>query len=103
MRHEERGPSHGAPLETTVACHHSKDSGLAHGTTPGRQDEPAEVFGFAAEPAGRRSMWAVVVPRCCWCLGLHIHRSTGAHGGRRTGSCGKEYVVVLAGRRKGAA
>lgn len=67
---------------------------------PRCQDSPPEVRGFAAPPAGRRRLWAVVVPTCCWCGYLHLHRSTGSHGGRRTGSCGHDYVVVLAGNQR---
>ncbi len=42
-------------------------------------------------------MWAVVMPRCVHCGFLHLHRSTGGHSGRRAASCGREYIVVIAG------
>jgi hypothetical protein len=71
------------------------------GNPPQLQAPPPQVRGFAAPPAGRRRLWAVVVPECCWCGYLHLHRSTGSHGGRRTASCGHDYVVVLAGSRRG--
>jgi hypothetical protein len=32
---------------------------------------------------------------------MHLHR--GDHGGQRTGSCGKTYRIIIAGRGKGAA
>jgi hypothetical protein len=73
------------------------------------QDNPparrAEVIagGFAAAPAGRRTLHAVIVPCCPHCGFLHQHKSASGQGGRRTGSCGRAYRVVIVGRRKGAA
>lgn len=103
MRKEKRDPvTHRVPFETTSARHHSKDLSPVQRTTPAEQRK-VTTGGFAAAPAGRRTSWAVIVPRCPFCQHLHLHRATGPHGGRRTASCGREYVIVLAGRGKGAA
>jgi hypothetical protein len=71
-------------------------------SAPVRQREVTAVA-YLSPPIGRRSLWAVVVVRCPICSHLHIHRSTGPHGGRRTGSCGTSYRIVIAGRRRGSA
>lgn len=59
------------------------------------------AVGFVAEPIGRRTLYALIVPRCPTCSGMHFHRSTGPHGGQRRGSCGAGYTVVIAGRGQG--
>lgn len=81
-----------------ISHRHSADA--AQATAPGRQAQLI-ASGFAAPPAGRRRLWAVVIPTCPACGLLHLHRSTGQHGGTRTGSCGAEYRVVLAGDKRG--
>ena len=58
---------------------------------------------YATPPIGRCRRWVVIVPRCPACGYAHVHRDTGAHGGRRTGSCGATYRLVITGRRRGAA
>lgn len=100
MTTQERGPSR-------------RDRGRAEITT-GQQDPQQgnpfrhheqvravpDVPGFAAPPAGRRTRWAIVVPTCVHCGSLHLHRALGEHDGVRTGSCGKQYRVVLAGSKR---
>lgn len=60
----------------------------------------AEVVGYASPPAGRRTLWAIVVPSCVGCGTLHIHRAGGAAGGYRRGSCGARYWVKIAGAQR---
>lgn len=84
---------------TTTKTRHQESP--IQSTTPAGQCK-VTARGFVAAPAGRRTFWAVIVPRCPFCQHLHLHRATGPHGGRRTASCGRAYVVVLAGH-KGAA
>jgi hypothetical protein len=57
---------------------------------------------YASPPIGRCQRWVLIVPRCPACAHCHVHRSTGPHGGRRTGSCGASYSVVLAGWQRSA-
>jgi hypothetical protein len=58
------------------------------------------VIGFAYPPAGRRRLWAVIVPSCCWCQHLHQHRATGPFGGLRVAGCGRTYRVRVAGSKR---
>lgn len=60
------------------------------------------AVGYLAPPIGRRTQWAIVVPRCVSCGFLHIHRSTSGDVARqRTGSCGAVYRIVIAGGKRG--
>lgn len=76
-------------------------AGADRGRSKSEAIAPPTAQGFATPPSGRRVLWAVVVPTCPACGHLHLHRSTGRHGGRRTGSCGATYLVVLAGAKRG--
>lgn len=69
---------------------------------PAPRQRVMTAVGFVAEPIGRRTMYALVVPRCPTCRCMHFHRSTGPHGGKRRGSCGAGYTVVIAGCERGA-
>lgn len=94
MRRNERGgPVAHGPASEKIGRHQATEP-QSQPNAADRQKLP-RVAAYAAEPAGRRSMWAIVVPHCARCGHLHLHRSTGQHGGIRTGSCGAEYVVVL--------
>jgi hypothetical protein len=96
------GAAYPAAPETShhLAADHPDGSAYPHHGEQIRSAVP-DVSGFAAAPAGRRTRWAIIVPRCVWCSGLHIHRALAEHGGIRTGSCGKAYRVVLAGNKRG--
>jgi hypothetical protein len=72
-------------------------------TTPDRRREVHPARGFEGPPVGRRALGAITIPACPWYQHLHTHRATGSSSGRRTDSCSKEYVVVIAGHRKAAA
>lgn len=63
------------------------------------QRQRPQVFaaGFIAEPIGRRTEPALIVPRCPKCLCLHLHRG---RGDQRTGSCGATYTVIIAGGKR---
>ena len=67
----------------------------------GSAERLARAKAFAAPPAGRRTLWTLVVPRCPFCAHLHLHRGTGPHPGRRVGSCGTAYFLVIAGSKRG--
>jgi hypothetical protein len=92
-------PSSERPALTTIGCQ----------ATEPHQDMPPEdqrrkvvvAVAFVAPPSGRRRLHTLVVVRCPRCGAMHFHRSTGAHGGQRTGSCGASYVVVIAGHGRG--
>lgn len=58
------------------------------------------VLGFALAPAGRRTLWALVVPTCPHCSAAHLHRATGPHDGLRVASCGRPYKIRLTGSRR---
>ena len=81
--------------------HHSSTD--HHDDSAGRRQRGLIAVAFASPPIGRRSMWTLVVSRCVACGYVHVHRVAGSHGGRRTGSCGVSYRIVIAGQRKGAA
>lgn len=60
---------------------------------PREPHRPIAVSGRAYPPAGRRTLWVLVVRVCPWCRGAHVHRSTG-NGGIRTAGCGKGTYLV---------
>jgi hypothetical protein len=94
MTERQRGPAiTPGPVNASATTKRHHDHG----------SRPAEVVarGFYGPPAGRRALGAIVVPIGPFCGHLHLHRSTGPHGGRRRGSCGTEYVIRLAGYRRG--
>jgi hypothetical protein len=88
------------PASEGSSRHHA--AGQSQDNAPARR---AEVIagGFAAALAGRRTLHAIIVPCCPHCGFLHQHKSASGQVGRRTGSCGRAYRVVIVGRRKGAA
>jgi hypothetical protein len=94
-----KGPGPPQPRALKISRHQATDQQDKANTTDAVKQVP-EVRGFAAPPVGRRRMWAVVVPVCCWCRGLHIHRAAGARGGLRVGSCGRAYLVRLVGAKR---
>ncbi|SFO52626.1 hypothetical protein SAMN05216207_10786 [Pseudonocardia ammonioxydans] len=79
-----------------------------HGSEPVGQlrPEPArprfrDAVAFAHPPAGRRHMWAIVVPTCPACSHMHLHRSAAAPEEEvRIGSCGAAYRLRLAGAKR---
>jgi ribosomal protein L32 len=101
MTRTDGGPEPPEPRASTTARHHA--AGPGQHNPPDRQAEVI-VRGFAAAaPSGRRTRWAIIVPSCPWCSHLHIHNAVGPHCGRRTGSCVRDYRVVIPGQRKGIA
>jgi hypothetical protein len=99
VKREERGPAHHeSPLK--ISRHQATDR-LDRSSPAGQREVTAVAY--SSPPIGRCSLWVLIVPRCPSCLHTHVHRSSGDHGGRRTGSCGATYRVVIAGRGKGAA
>lgn len=78
-----------------------RDSGNDEPSPGPRQNGVQTAVAFASPPIGRCHLWVLIVPRCPVCFHAHVHRSTGDHGGRRTGSCGAAYRVIIAGRGRG--
>jgi len=89
----------GAVSDTPPPTSRHQAAGQHNGSREPRQLPRAKAF--AAAPAGRRTLWTLVVPRCPSCSHLHLHRATGPHPGRRTGSCGAAYFLVIAGSKRG--
>lgn len=58
------------------------------------------VVGELHAPAGRRTLYVLLVRRCPACAHLHVHRTgrPAATSWSRSGSCGAAYEVVLAPR-----
>ncbi|MCA1671731.1 MAG: hypothetical protein LC799_05850 [Actinobacteria bacterium] len=94
MRTKERGAVSDAPST-------SRRQAAGH---PDGNPEPCQKLvrakAFAASPTGRRTLWTLVVPRCPFCSHLHLHRATGPHPGRRVGSCGESYFVLISGSKR---
>jgi hypothetical protein len=97
MRQERSGPT----LNDGAAPEISRRQATDHDERTAERRQLARAKAFAAPPAGRRTLWTIVVPRCPSCSHLHLHRATGPHPGRRTGSCGSTYLLVIAGSKRG--
>lgn len=59
---------------------------------------PLTAVAFVAPAIGRRTLAALIVPRCPACGFLHQHRG---NVGPRIGSCGASYTITVAGQRAG--
>lgn len=54
------------------------------------------AFGPSYPPAGRRRLWVIVVNRCPFCRGHHLHRGTEEgppHGAHSAGCRGRYFLV----------
>ncbi len=71
---------------------------------PGEDSATVRVPAAFYAPAARRTLGLLIVTRCPWCPGVHVHR--GHAGARRSGCDRGEYVLVpraAVDRARGAA
>jgi hypothetical protein len=55
------------------------------------------AYGELFSPYGRRHLWSLIVRRCPNCRHMHIHKigNPSAESWIKTGSCGRDYRVVV--------
>jgi hypothetical protein len=63
----------------------------------GRQLDLPTAGALLLPAAGRRSLDAVVVPRCPWCSDSHLHRGLHLDGAVRESGCvpAREYLLAV--------
>lgn len=67
---------------------HYQDSAAQSSPKPAMVVARAEAY----PPAGRRSMWLLLIKSCPFCAYAHAHRGS-LLGGPRESSCGRNYFV----------
>lgn len=90
-RNAKAGPRQGRPAETVVGTTSEMDRSRRR-----RPRQPIVVTAVAYPPAGRRSMWLLLVLSCPFCAerGVHAHRGARYGGLRRAGCRRGEYLVT---------
>ncbi len=79
----ERGPRQG-PATAQIAAPHEDDQHR-------ERTAAVRVAGTFYAPAGRRRFGVLIVTRCPFCPGVHLHRG---NGGVRRAGCGRgDYIV----------
>lgn len=81
-------PASQPPMQKISAA--TKQQDQDEGSGNGRQSQVVVVSALAYPPAGRRTLWLLVVHSCPFCVarGPHVHRGPLAGGIRRAG-CGR--------------